>query len=315
MAQSDSAATLVPLAELALGEEESNRVAGIDFAVNREDAEVPVGTQLDWRLRGMLAAGSLRPGDRLPSVRELAEFAGVNVNTARAVYRRLEEQALIESHQGRGTFVAERAEELAAAGEIVERALDAAREAGVDPKLVAAALHSAAGAPGTAPAPEELTPFPEPDPSQSTAALKRELRDQIGRLEREIAAYAWHDPRQPAPKRPATAVPVGRVIGVEELERTRAELIDRLRRLRGEAAQRAQDQEEAREHIESMTADPAAHRWEIITSEQTGDPGCKNWRVVPAFGPVGAIMGWWRLKVSSGCPLAAPLAAATQSRG
>jgi hypothetical protein len=57
-------------------------------------------------------------------------------------------------------------------------------------------------------------------------------------------------------------------------------------------------------------ADPAGHRWEIVTTEDTGDPGCRNWRVVPRFGPLGAIMGWWRVKVSSGCPLPAPLAAA-----
>jgi hypothetical protein len=60
-----------------------------------------------------------------------------------------------------------------------------------------------------------------------------------------------------------------------------------------------------------MLNDPAQHRWEMVDSDATGDPGCKNWRVVPAWGPVGAIMGWWRVKVSSGCPRAAPLAAAT----
>ena len=52
--------------------------------------------------------GSLSPGDRLPSVRELADVAGVNVNTARAVYSRLESEGLVRSEQGRGTFVAAR---------------------------------------------------------------------------------------------------------------------------------------------------------------------------------------------------------------
>jgi DNA-binding transcriptional MocR family regulator len=41
-------------------------------------------------------------------VRELADIAGVNVNTARAVYARLESEGVVHSEQGRGTFVMER---------------------------------------------------------------------------------------------------------------------------------------------------------------------------------------------------------------
>jgi DNA-binding GntR family transcriptional regulator len=43
----------------------------------------------------------------MPSVRELAESAGVNVNTVRSVYARLEAEGLVRSEHGRGTFVAE----------------------------------------------------------------------------------------------------------------------------------------------------------------------------------------------------------------
>jgi DNA-binding transcriptional regulator YhcF (GntR family) len=77
----------------------------LDLNVVREH-EVPVGTQLVWKLRAMISAGRLAPGERLPSVRQLADAAGVNVNTVRAVYRRLEDQGLVSSEQGRGTFVA-----------------------------------------------------------------------------------------------------------------------------------------------------------------------------------------------------------------
>jgi DNA-binding transcriptional regulator YhcF (GntR family) len=76
----------------------------IDFTVAR-DGELPVGTQLVWKLRSLIQSGALEPGDRLPGVRTLAEAAGVNVNTARAVYGRLERAGLIRSEQGRGTFV------------------------------------------------------------------------------------------------------------------------------------------------------------------------------------------------------------------
>jgi DNA-binding transcriptional regulator YhcF (GntR family) len=76
----------------------------LDLAVDR-GAGVPVGAQLAARIRGALRDGALAPGDRLPSVRELADAAGVNVNTARAVYARLEAEGIARSEQGRGTFV------------------------------------------------------------------------------------------------------------------------------------------------------------------------------------------------------------------
>src|SRR4051812_47161015 len=77
----------------------------LELRVDRA-GEVPVGTQLAWRLRELVETGGLRAGDRLPSVRELASAAGVNVNTVRSVYGRLEHEGLVRSEQGRGTFVA-----------------------------------------------------------------------------------------------------------------------------------------------------------------------------------------------------------------
>jgi DNA-binding transcriptional regulator YhcF (GntR family) len=67
---------------------------------------VPLGTQLEGRLRSAIATGGLKPGDRLPSLRHVAAEAGVNVNTVRAVYARLEAAGVITTEQGRGTFVA-----------------------------------------------------------------------------------------------------------------------------------------------------------------------------------------------------------------
>jgi GntR family transcriptional regulator len=80
----------------------------IDLRVDR-GARIPLGAQLAGRIRAAVQNGTLTTGDRLPSVRELAEVAGVNVNTARAVYTRLESEGLVSSEQGRGTFVAARA--------------------------------------------------------------------------------------------------------------------------------------------------------------------------------------------------------------
>jgi DNA-binding transcriptional regulator YhcF (GntR family) len=77
----------------------------LDLRIDR-DGHVPLGAQLADRIRTAVENRQLGPGDRLPSVRELAEAAGVNVNTARAVYARLESDGVVRSEQGRGTFVA-----------------------------------------------------------------------------------------------------------------------------------------------------------------------------------------------------------------
>ncbi len=80
----------------------------LDLRVDRGTG-VPVGEQLAGRIRRAVEDGTLVPGDRLPSVRELADIAGVNVNTVRAVYARLESEGRVSSEQGRGTFVTARA--------------------------------------------------------------------------------------------------------------------------------------------------------------------------------------------------------------
>jgi DNA-binding transcriptional regulator YhcF (GntR family) len=106
-------APIAPDAEIVLAHRHSERYHAsvslhareLGLSVDR-DAEVPVGTQLAWRLRDLVDTGTLRHGDRLPSVRELAIAAGVNVNTVRSVYGRLENEGLVSSEQGRGTFVA-----------------------------------------------------------------------------------------------------------------------------------------------------------------------------------------------------------------
>jgi len=54
-----------------------------------------------------VSLGLLRPGDRLPSVREVVTQVTINPNTVHRAYRDLEAEGLVEGQQGRGTFVLE----------------------------------------------------------------------------------------------------------------------------------------------------------------------------------------------------------------
>src|SRR5262245_2071599 len=106
------------------------------FATDPDD-ELPVGLQLTWRLRALIASGRLAAGERLPSFRRLSEWAGVNVNTVRAVYAGLEGEGLVVSRQGLGTFVAEGIEAAPQLEQIATEALQRASEAGLSPRDLA----------------------------------------------------------------------------------------------------------------------------------------------------------------------------------
>jgi hypothetical protein len=59
-----------------------------------------------------------------------------------------------------------------------------------------------------------------------------------------------------------------------------------------------------------MLIAPERHRGVLITAADIGEPSCRTWRSTPRLGPIGMLMGWWRVKISSGCPLATGCAAA-----
>ena len=66
----------------------------------------PIYRQIVDQVRQAIAGGTLRPGDRLPSVRDLAIELAVNPNTIAKAYQDLERDGVIETSRGRGTFVA-----------------------------------------------------------------------------------------------------------------------------------------------------------------------------------------------------------------
>src|SRR6202166_569069 len=67
---------------------------------------VPVYRQLIDQVRSGVASGSLSAGDQLPTVRQLAVDLAINPNTVMRAYRELELGGLLETHQGTGTFIA-----------------------------------------------------------------------------------------------------------------------------------------------------------------------------------------------------------------
>ena len=95
-----------------------------------------------------------------------------------------------------------------------------------------------------------------------------------------------------------------RLLDLGQLERTRDALAGRLATVREQAAAQADCQEEARLLIEHMLLAPREHKWIRVCNADIGEPGCKNWHVVPRLGIVGMLAGWWHVKISSGCPLA-----------
>jgi len=214
------------------------------FAIDPSD-EVPVGLQLTWRLRALIATGQLASGERLPSFRRLAELAGVNLHTVRAVYEGLEADGLVISHQGQGTFVAAGVEPAPELEEIAADALRRASEAGLGPRDFAIVAMACASIPGdvggeaAAPAPG----LPDPESDSEAIEVRQELRRQIARLEAELATYTRHLTAQ-LPTAPRRAV--AHVAGVQELERTRDTLIAQLSEAQKAAEERVREEVRAR---------------------------------------------------------------------
>ncbi|MBN2044712.1 MAG: GntR family transcriptional regulator [Anaerolineales bacterium] len=66
---------------------------------------VPIYIQLMNQIKHMIATGELKPGDQLPTVRQLAADLRINFNTVARAYRLLDEEQIISTQHGRGTFI------------------------------------------------------------------------------------------------------------------------------------------------------------------------------------------------------------------
>ncbi len=68
-------------------------------------SDVPIYTQIVDQVQQSMQTGELKPGDQLPTVRQLAADLRVNFNTVARAYRILDEMRLISTQRGRGTYI------------------------------------------------------------------------------------------------------------------------------------------------------------------------------------------------------------------
>jgi hypothetical protein len=135
-------------------------------------------------------------------------------------------------------------------------------------------------------------------------AARRTLRAQIARLEQELSeAFVTASAIGGLPAPPGYSSRP-RILGLGELEQVRDELAHRLHEARAEIARRVDEQERKRDLLERMLLDPGSYRFVRIFSRELGEPGCGAWEVRPRMGLIGMLMGWWEVRLSSGCPLA-----------
>lgn len=69
------------------------------------DQHSPIYRQIIDEFKRSIARGDLRPGDRIPSQRELAAMVKVNPNTVQRAYREMEQEGVTETLRGQGTFI------------------------------------------------------------------------------------------------------------------------------------------------------------------------------------------------------------------
>lgn len=153
-----------------------------------------------------------------------------------------------------------------------------------------------------------LKPPPPSLPRVGTApderSARRDLLEQIARLESDLSAlfcsayprggFDWRVPSRGGP----------RMLSFSELEMLRDDLAERLHSVRRTLSDRTWVEEQNRRLIEEMMLEPEKHKWVRVGNEDIGERGCKHWHVRPRWGILGMMLNWWRVRISSGCPLA-----------
>jgi hypothetical protein len=133
---------------------------------------------------------------------------------------------------------------------------------------------------------------------------RRTLLDQIARLEQELTGLFCSSWPRHGLDFSVSSKGGPRLLTLAQLEELRDSLTERVAHARRSLSERTYSEEQSRILIEEMLLAPEEHKWVRVANEDIGEPGCKHWHVRPRFGVVGMLLNWWRVVVSSGCPLA-----------
>lgn len=111
----------------------------VHFTVDK-DCGLSLYEQVKGQLLSGLYTGKLKPGDRLPSVREMSRHTGINLKSAQRIYQKLSLEHYVEIHRGSGVFVRERDQQTydrmrrKAIHKLISDALEKARALGLTPE-------------------------------------------------------------------------------------------------------------------------------------------------------------------------------------
>ncbi|HMS62722.1 MAG TPA: hypothetical protein PKD63_10615 [Solirubrobacteraceae bacterium] len=145
---------------------------------------------------------------------------------------------------------------------------------------------------------------PPAPPAADEAAARRALREQIALLEHRLSCAVVDSMPDGGVVTGVPELRGPRVLTLGELERLRDALAGRVADARALLEERERRREDARLLLERMLLEPGRHRHVRIPRRELGEGGCGVWHVRPRLGVVGRLMGWWQVKLSSGCPLA-----------
>ena len=118
----------------------------LDFSVDVGSGLAPY-LQLVQQVKQALRLGWLQPGDKLPTVHEVAATVAINPNTVQKAYRELEREGLVSGRPGQGTFVQRSLSQstpasVTALGRRLNRWIEAARAAGLDDDGIMDLVHA-----------------------------------------------------------------------------------------------------------------------------------------------------------------------------
>jgi hypothetical protein len=133
---------------------------------------------------------------------------------------------------------------------------------------------------------------------------RQTLLDQIAKLETELASLFCSTWPRKGFEFSVNSRGGPRLLSLSELECLRDDLAERVTKSRRALSDRTYVEEQNRCRIEEMLLEPEKHKWVRVANEDIGEPGCHHWHVRPRYGLLGMLMNWWRVRISSGCPLA-----------